>query len=200
MGRTTAAILFACAKRGLHRRYGQVPDEVRQRLDYEIGVIDRMGYINYYLIVYDFINYARQRAFQWGRAAALAREALPHTALASQILTPFVYQLLFERFLNPERVSMPDFDVDFCYERRGEVIDYVIHKYGADHVAQIVTFGTMAARAVIRDVGRVLDMPYQQVDAVAKLVPMEPKMTLQKALKASKELARQYEQDPLCTN
>ena len=135
-------------------------------------------------------------AFQWGRAAAPAPEAFAAYCIGITDIDPIRYQLLFERFLNPERVSMPDFDVDFCYERRSEVIDYVIRKYGADHVAQIVTFGTMAARAVIRDVGRVLDMPYQQVDAVAKLVPMELKMTLQKALKTSKELARQYEQDP----
>lgn len=184
-------------KEGLHRRYGQeVPDEVRQRLDYEIGVIDRMGYINYYLIVYDFINYARQRGIPVGPGRGSGAGSLAAYCIGITDIDPIRYQLLFERFLNPERVSMPDFDVDFCYERRGEVIDYVIHKYGADHVAQIVTFGTMAARAVIRDVGRVLDMPYQQVDAVAKLVPMELKMTLQKALKASKELARQYEQDP----
>ena len=157
---------------------------MRQRLDYEIGVIDRMGYINYYLIVYDFINYARQRGIPVGPGRGSGAGSLAAYCIGITDIDPIRYQLLFERFLNPERVSMPDFDVDFCYERRGEVIDYVIHKYGADHVAQIVTFGTMAARAVIRDVGRVLDMPYQQVDAVAKLVPMELKMTLQKALKA----------------
>ena len=196
-GEDNRSYFIRLCKEGLHRRYGQeVPDEVRQRLDYEIGVIDRMGYINYYLIVYDFINYARQRGIPVGPGRGSGAGSLAAYCIGITDIDPIRYQLLFERFLNPERVSMPDFDVDFCYERRGEVIDYVIHKYGADHVAQIVTFGTMAARAVIRDVGRVLDMPYQQVDAVAKLVPMELKMTLQKALKASKELARQYEQDP----
>ena len=199
-GEDNRSYFIRLCKEGLHRRYGQeVPDEVRQRLDYEIGVIDRMGYINYYLIVYDFINYARQRGIPVGPGRGSGAGSLAAYCIGITDIDPIRYQLLFERFLNPERVSMPDFDVDFCYERRGEVIDYVIHKYGADHVAQIVTFGTMAARAVIRDVGRVLDMPYQQVDAVAKLVPMEPKMTLQKALKASKELAS-MSRTPLCTN
>ena len=179
---------------GLQKHYGpQVPDKIRERLDYEIGIIDRMGYINYYLIVFDFIHYAKSKGIPVGPGRGSGAGSLAAYCIGITNIDPIQYNLLFERFLNPERVSMPDFDVDFCYERRQEVIDYVIRKYGADHVAQIVTFGTMAARAVIRDVGRVLDMPYQAVDAIAKLVPMEPKMTLQKAMKISKELASRYE-------
>lgn len=179
---------------GLQKHYGpQVPDKIRERLDYEIGIIDRMGYINYYLIVFDFIHYAKSKGIPVGPGRGSGAGSLAAYCIGITNIDPIQYNLLFERFLNPERVSMPDFDVDFCYERRQEVIDYVIRKYGADHVAQIVTFGTMAARAVIRDVGRVLDMPYQAVDAIAKLVPMEPKMTLQKAMKISKELAARYE-------
>lgn len=182
---------------GLHKHYGpQVSPEIRQRLDYEIGIIDRMGYINYYLIVFDFINYAKSQGIPVGPGRGSGAGSLAAYCIGITNIDPIQYNLLFERFLNPERVSMPDFDVDFCYERRQEVIDYVIRKYGADHVAQIVTFGTMAARAAIRDVGRVLDMPYQAVDTIAKLVPMEPKMTLQKAMKTSRELAARYEAEP----
>lgn len=182
---------------GLHKHYGpQVSPEIRQRLDYEIGIIDRMGYINYYLIVFDFINYAKSQGIPVGPGRGSGAGSLAAYCIGITNIDPIQYNLLFERFLNPERVSMPDFDVDFCYERRQEVIDYVIRKYGADHVAQIVTFGTMAARAAIRDVGRVLDMPYQAVDTIAKLVPMEPKMTLHKAMKTSRELAARYEAEP----
>lgn len=182
---------------GLMRRYGaDVPEDIRARLDYEISIIDRMGYINYYLIVFDFINYAKSQGIPVGPGRGSGAGSLAAYCVGITNIDPIKYNLLFERFLNPERVSMPDFDIDFCYERRQEVIDYVIRKYGADHVAQIVTFGTMAARAAIRDVGRVLDMPYGTVDGIAKLVPMEPKMTLTKALSISRELKARYDADP----
>ena len=182
---------------GLLRRYGaDVPEDIRARLDYEISIIDRMGYINYYLIVFDFINYAKSQGIPVGPGRGSGAGSLAAYCVGITNIDPIKYKLLFERFLNPERVSMPDFDIDFCYERRQEVIDYVIRKYGADHVAQIVTFGTMAARAAIRDVGRVLDMPYGTVDGIAKLVPMEPKMTLTKALSISRELKARYDADP----
>ena len=155
-----------------------------------------MGYINYYLIVFDFINYAKSQGIPVGPGRGSGAGSLAAYCVGITNIDPIKYNLLFERFLNPERVSMPDFDIDFCYERRQEVIDYVIRKYGADHVAQIVTFGTMAARAAIRDVGRVLDMPYGTVDGIAKLVPMEPKMTLTKALSISRELKARYDADP----
>ena len=184
-------------REGLQRRYpGHVTPELQERLDYEIGVIDRMGYVNYYLIVFDFINYAKSQGIPVGPGRGSGAGSLAAYCVGITNIDPIKYNLLFERFLNPERVSMPDFDVDFCYERRQEVIDYVIRKYGADHVAQIVTFGTMAARLAIRDVGRVLDMPYQTVDAIAKLVPMEPKMTLEKAMRASNDLRGRYQNDP----
>ena len=182
---------------GLLRRYGaDVPEDIRVRLDYEISIIDRMGYINYYLIVFDFINYAKSQGIPVGPGRGSGAGSLAAYCVGITNIDPIKYNLLFERFLNPERVSMPDFDIDFCYERRQEVIDYVIRKYGADHVAQIVTFGTMAARAAIRDVGRVLDMPYGTVDGIAKLVPMEPKMTLTKALSIARELKARYDADP----
>ena len=182
---------------GLLRRYGaDVPEDIRARLDYEISIIDRMGYINYYLIVFDFINYAKSQGIPVGPGRGSGAGSLAAYCVGITNIDPIKYNLLFERFLNPERVSMPDFDIDFCYERRQEVIDYVIRKYGADHVAQIVTFGTMAARAAIRDVGRVLDMPYGTVDGIAKLVPMEPKMTLTKALSISRELKARDDADP----
>ena len=182
---------------GLLRRYGaDVPEDIRARLDYEISIIDRMGYINYYLIVFDFINYAKSQGIPVGPGRGSGAGSLAAYCVGITNIDPIKYKLLLERVLNPERVSMPDFDIDFCYERRQEVIDYVIRKYGADHVAQIVTFGTMAARAAIRDVGRVLDMPYGTVDGIAKLVPMEPKMTLTKALSISRELKARYDADP----
>lgn len=182
---------------GLLRRYGaDVPEDIRARLDYEISIIDRMGYINYYLIVFDFVNYAKSQGIPVGPGRGSGAGSLAAYCVGITNIDPIKYNLLFERFLNPERVSMPDFDIDFCYERRQEVIDYVIRKYGADHVAQIVTFGTMAARAAIRDVGRVLDMPYGTVDGIAKLVPMEPKMTLTRALSISRELKARYDADP----
>ena len=185
------------SREGLVRRYGDgVTDEMRDRLEYEIDVIRRMGYTNYYLIVFDFINYAKQQGIPVGPGRGSGAGSLAAYCVGITNIDPIRYSLLFERFLNPERVSMPDFDVDFCYERRQEVIDYVNEKYGHDHVAQIITFGTMAARAAIRDVGRVLGMPYAQVDSISKMVPMEPKMTLNRALEVSPELKAQYEADP----
>ena len=184
-------------REGLVRRYGDgVTDEMRERLEYEIDVIRRMGYTNYYLIVFDFINYVKQQGIPVGPGRGSGAGSLAAYCVGITNIDPIRYNLLFERFLNPERVSMPDFDVDFCYERRQEVIDYVNEKYGHDHVAQIITFGTMAARAAIRDVGRVLGMPYAQVDSISKMVPMELKMTLNRALEVSPELKAQYEADP----
>ncbi|WP_274953445.1 DNA polymerase III subunit alpha [Angelakisella massiliensis] len=182
---------------GLERHYGpNPPEEVRQRLEYELGVVERMGYVDYYLIVFDFINYARSQGIPVGPGRGSGAGSLAAYCIGITGIDPMKFQLLFERFLNPERVSMPDFDIDFCYVRRPEVIDYVVRKYGADHVAQIVTFGTMAARGAIRDVGRALGMSYPQVDQVAKLVPMELHITLDKAVSASKELQALMEQDP----
>ena len=182
---------------GLERRYpGKVTDALRERLSYEINVVKKMGYTNYYLIVYDFINYAKSRDIPVGPGRGSGAGSLAAYCVGITDIDPIRYSLIFERFLNPERVSMPDFDVDFCYERRQEVIDYVNEKYGRDHVAQIVTFGTMAARAAVRDVGRVMGMAYQDVDKVAKLIPMELKMTLQKALEVSPDLKTMYEADP----
>src|SRR5699024_1487365 len=182
---------------GLERRYpGQVTDALRERLAHEINVVKTMGYTNYYLIVYDFINYAKSRDIPVGPGRGSGAGSLAAFCVGITDIDPIRYNLIFERFLNPERVSMPDFDVDFCYERRQEVIDYVNEKYGRDHVAQIVTFGTMAARAAVRDVGRVMGMPYQDVDKVAKLIPMELKMTLQKALEVSPDLKAMYKENP----
>ncbi len=175
---------------GLHKYYGQNPDrEVIQRLEYELSTIRRMGYIDYYLIVYDFIRYARSKGISVGPGRGSGAGSICAYCVGITGIDPMKYNLLFERFLNPERISMPDFDIDFCYERRGEVIDYVVQKYGAEHVAQIITFGTMAARGAIRDVGRALGMSYQAVDRVAKLIPMgDLHMTIEKALGSSSEL------------
>ncbi len=182
---------------GLERRYpGHVTDALRQRLEYEINVIKTMGYTNYYLIVFDFINYAKGRGIPVGPGRGSGAGSLAAYCVGITDIDPIRYNLIFERFLNPERVSMPDFDVDFCYERRQEVIDYVNEKYGHDHVAQIVTFGTMAARQAVRDVGRVMGLSYQEVDKVAKLIPMELKMTLEHALEVSPDLKKIYTENP----
>ena len=182
---------------GLERRYpGRVTRELRDRLEYEIDVVKKMGYTNYYLIVYDFINYAKSRDIPVGPGRGSGAGSLAAYCVGITDIDPIRYNLIFERFLNPERVSMPDFDVDFCYERRQEVIDYVNEKYGRDHVAQIVTFGTMAARAAVRDVGRVMGMPYQEVDRVAKLIPTDLKMTLKHALEVYPDLKAMYDSDP----
>ena len=183
-------------REGLERRYpGKVTPELQERLAYEINVIKTMGYTNYYLIVYDFIHYAKSRGIPVGPGRGSGAGSLAAYCVGITDIDPIRYNLIFERFLNPERVSMPDFDVDFCYERRQEVIDYVNEKYGRDHVAQIVTFGTMAARNAVRDVGRVMGLPYQDVDKVAKLIPMELKMTLRHALEVSPDLKTLYNTD-----
>ncbi|MBQ9109324.1 MAG: DNA polymerase III subunit alpha [Oscillospiraceae bacterium] len=182
---------------GLHRHYGEHPaPEIVDRLEYELSVIIKMGYVDYYLIVFDFINYARSQGIPVGPGRGSGAGSICAYCVGITSIDPIRYNLLFERFLNPDRVSMPDFDIDFCYERRSEVIDYVVRKYGADHVAQIITFGTMAARGSIRDVGRALGMNYQLCDQVAKLVPMELHMTIEKALKVSSELRQMCEADP----
>ena len=172
---------------------GAPPRAYLDRLDYELGVIERMGYVYYFLIVHDFIRFAKSKGIPVGPGRGSGAGSLAAYCIGITGIDPMKYNLLFERFLNPERVSMPDFDIDFCYVRRQEVIDYVIGKYGADHVAQIVTFGTLAARAAVRDVGRVLGMPYPAVDTVAKLIPAELKITIDKALKQSADLRTQYE-------
>jgi len=180
---------------GLKARYQPVTEELKKRLDYELDVIKTMGYVDYFLIVWDFIRYARDHDIMVGPGRGSAAGSLVAYTLGITRLDPIKYNLLFERFLNPERVSMPDIDVDFCFERRQEVIDYVVRKYGKDRVVQIVTFGTLAARGVIRDVGRVMDLPYALCDTIAKLVPNELNITIDKALKMSQELRTMYESD-----
>ena len=175
--------------------YPKMPPDLKKRLDYELGVIHSMGFVDYFLIVWDFIKYARDHGIIVGPGRGSAAGSIVSYCLGITKLDPIKYSLLFERFLNPNRVTMPDIDVDFCFERRQEVIDYVVRKYGKDRVVQIVTFGTMAARGVLRDVGRVLDMPYSQVDVVAKMIPTELGITIDKALKANPELRAVYEQD-----
>lgn len=181
---------------GLEKLYGKTPDqEITDRLEYEINTISSMGYVNYYLIVYDFIRYAKSRGIPVGPGRGSGVGSLAAYCVGITGVDPLRYGLIFERFLNPERVSMPDFDIDFSDERRQEIIDYVVEKYGGDHVAQIVTFGTMAARLAIRDVGRAMAIPYNVVDSIAKLVPMAIGMTLEKAMEQEKELAARYKED-----
>ena len=181
--------------RGFRERYPEDDGTLRERLDYELDVIRSMGYVDYFLIVWDFINFARSHGIAVGPGRGSAAGSIVAYSLRITDIDPIRYQLLFERFLNPERVSMPDIDVDFCYERRQEVIDYVVEKYGKDQVAQIVTFGTLAARGVIRDVGRVMDLPYSLCDQVSKMVPAELNITLDLALKKNPELRALYESD-----
>ncbi len=181
---------------GMIRNYGKNPPaEYYERLDYELDVINKMGYVDYFLIVHDFIRHAKSKGIPVGPGRGSGAGSIAAYCIGITGIDPMKYSLLFERFLNPERVSMPDFDVDFCYERREEVIDYVINKYGADHVAQIVTFGTLAARAAIRDVGRAMGIPYNVVDNVSKQVPRELNITIQKALKKSPEFKELYDSD-----
>lgn len=180
---------------GFRERYPDPPQSYRERLEYEIGVISRMGYVNYYLIVWDFIRYAKEHGIPVGPGRGSGAASIAAYCMHITEVDPMKYALIFERFLNPERVSMPDFDTDFCQERRGEVIDYVMEKYGADHVAQIATFGTMAARGAIRDVGRALNFSYAQTDVVAKLVPTTLHITLKEALEASPQLKEMYDGD-----
>ncbi len=180
----------------IKKRYDPVTEEVTKRLEYELSVIKQMGYSGYFLIVWDFIRFAREKGIYVGPGRGSAAGSIVSYALHITDIDPLKYDLLFERFLNPERVSMPDIDIDFCYERRGEVIEYVIEKYGADHVCQIITFGTMAARAAIRDVGRVMNIPIATVNKVSKSIPNELGMTIDKALHASQELRGYMEEDP----
>ena len=180
---------------GLKERYPEDDGTLRERLNYELSTIRRMGYVDYFLIVWDFINYAREKGIPVGPGRGSAAGSIVSYCLHITNIDPVKYQLLFERFLNPERVSMPDIDIDFCFERRQEVIDYVGEKYGADKVVQIVTFGTMAAKGVIRDVGRVMDLPYSYVDGIAKMIPNELNITIERALELNPDLRKLYKQD-----
>ena len=194
-GMTSWEYLNKLCFEGLERRYGNPGEELKERLMYELDTIHNMGYVDYFLIVWDFINYAKTHGIAVGPGRGSAAGSIVSYCLEITDIDPIRYQLLFERFLNPERVTMPDIDVDFCYERRQEVIDYVVRKYGKDRVVQIVTFGTLAARGVIRDVGRVMDLPYAFVDSIAKMIPQELNITIDKALKMNPELRKSYESD-----
>ncbi|MGM9659791.1 MAG: DNA polymerase III subunit alpha, partial [Faecousia sp.] len=180
---------------GFRERYPDEPKEYADRLEYEIGVISSMGYVNYYLIVWDFIRYAKEQGIPVGPGRGSGAGSIAAYCMHITEVDPMKYSLIFERFLNPERVSMPDFDTDFCQERRPEVIEYVMRKYGSDHVAQIATFGTMAARGAIRDVGRALNFTYAETDVVAKLVPGTPHITLKEAMEVSPKLKEMYDGD-----
>ena len=194
-GLTSWEYLQKLCYEGLEKRYGEPTEELKARLAYELDTIRNMGYVDYFLIVWDFIKYAKDHGIAVGPGRGSAAGSIVSYCLGITTIDPIRYQLLFERFLNPERVSMPDIDVDFCFERRQEVIDYVVRKYGKDRVVQIVTFGTLAARGVIRDVGRVMDLPYAFVDSIAKMIPQELNITIDKALKENPELRRTYEND-----
>lgn len=180
---------------GLKLKYKEITEEINERAEYELSVITRMGYADYYLIVWDYVRFAKDNGIMVGPGRGSGAGSLVAYCIGITNIDPMKYNLIFERFLNPERISMPDFDVDFCYERRQEVIDYVISKYGKERVAQIITFGTMAARAAIRDVGRALNIPYAQVDIIAKKIPFEIGMTIERALEVSHELKRLYDED-----
>lgn len=195
-GETSDTLLRKLVEEGFAKRYAADDAVARERLEYEIGVITQMGYVDYFLIVWDFVKFAKDAGIMVGPGRGSGAASIVAYCLNITQLDPIKYNLTFERFLNPERVSMPDIDMDFCYERRQEVINYVAHKYGQDHVCQIITFGTMAARGVIRDVGRVLGYTYAETDQIAKQVPMDQDMTLEKALTLSTELKAGYENDP----
>lgn len=185
---------------GIKERYGENPSkEILERAEYELSVIHKMGYVDYYLIVWDYIHYAKSVGISVGPGRGSGAGSILAYAIGITDIDPIKYSLIFERFLNPERISMPDFDVDFCYERRQEVIDYVCRKYGHDHVSQIITFGTMSARMVIRDVGRALDLPYAEADRLAKMIPNELHITIKKALEQNRELKEEYENKPEIT-
>jgi DNA polymerase III subunit alpha len=190
---TAFEYLTKLCREGLQRRYDPVPEDLWQRLDYELETIKHMGFVDYFLITWDFIKYAKDNSIMVGPGRGSAAGSIVAYSLEITDIDPIKYNLLFERFLNPERLTMPDIDIDFCFERRQEVIDYVTRKYGKDKVVQIVTFGTMAARAVIRDVGRALDLSYAQVDTVAKMIPTEIGITIEKALKSNPDLNQLYE-------
>ena len=181
--------------KGLKKRYGTPTDKAVKRLEYELSVIKQMGFVDYYLIVWDFIRYAKEHGIPVGPGRGSGAGSLAAYCIGITGIDPLKYNLLFERFLNPERVSMPDFDIDFCYERRQEVIDYVVRKYGDDRVAQIITFGTMAAKAAVKDVARVMNVPYQLSDKITKLIPFGLHVTLEKAMNESAELRELYESD-----
>lgn len=195
-GKTAVEYLSELALNGLKERYGEVTPKLKERLDYELSIIIQMGFVDYFLIVWDFIKYAKDNGISVGPGRGSAAGSIVAYSLRITDIDPIKYDLIFERFLNPERVSMPDIDIDFCYERRGEVIDYVRRKYGNDQVVQIVTFGTMAARNAIRDVGRALNIPYADVDRVAKMVPQELHITIEKALVKNPEFKEIYDTDP----
>ena len=194
-GLTSWEYLNQLCDKGFQERYPNDDGTLRQKMKYELDVIHNMGYVDYFLIVWDFIHFARSHDIMVGPGRGSAAGSIVSYCLGITSIDPTQYNLLFERFLNPERVSMPDIDIDFCFERRQEVIDYVVQKYGKDQVVQIVTFGTLAAKGVVRDVGRVLDMPYAQCDAIAKMIPDDLGMTLDKALKMSPDLKSAYEND-----
>ena len=198
-GLTNTKYLRKLCEQGLSERYPEASaeekKELQQRLDYELGTIEKMGYVEYFLIVWDFINYAKQNGIMVGPGRGSAAGSIVAYTLRITDIDPIKYSLIFERFLNPERVSMPDIDIDFCYERRGEVIDYVTEKYGEDKVCQIITFGTMKAKQAVRDVGRVLNVSYPETDAIAKAIPFSLKMTIDLALETSPELKAKYENE-----
>ncbi len=194
-GFTAEGYLEKLCKEGFYERYKNPPEELEKRLAYELDTINTMGFTDYFLIVWDFIKYARDNGISVGPGRGSAAGSIVSYSLGITNIDPVKYDLLFERFLNPERVTMPDIDIDFCYERRPEVIEYVMDKYGRDHVVQIVTFGTLAARNVIRDVGRVLDLPYNYVDVIAKSIPMELGITIDKALNSNPEFRQVYNED-----
>lgn len=188
-GYTLKSYFYEIAFKGLKERYLEITNEIKERFDYEISVIDSMNYIGYFLIVWDFIRFAKEHAIPVGPGRGSGAGSIVAYSLKITDIDPLMYNLLFERFLNPDRVSMPDFDIDFCFEKRGDVIDYVTKKYGKDKVGQIITFGSLKPKAVIRDVARVLDINYDEADRIAKLVPMGPKITLDKALSMEPKLA-----------
>ncbi|MCC8013919.1 MAG: DNA polymerase III subunit alpha [Eubacterium sp.] len=199
-GKTAYEYLYELTQKGIKERYGDPTDEIKERLQYELDTIKQMGFVDYFLITWDFIRFAKENGISVGPGRGSAAGSVVSYALKITDIDPFKYGLIFERFLNPERVSMPDIDIDFCYERRQEVIDYVNRKYGSDRVAQIITFGTMAARNAIRDVGRALAIPYNDVDRIAKMVPMELHISIKQALEKNYELRQEYENDPQVKN
>lgn len=192
---TNAQYLRELCYEGLNERYSHISSEIKERLEYELNTIEKMGYVEYFLIVWDFIHYAKNNEIMVGPGRGSAAGSVVAYTLKITDIDPIKYNLIFERFLNPERITMPDIDIDFCYERRQEVINYVVEKYGKERVAQIITFGTMKARAAIRDVGRALNMPYGDVDIIAKKIPLDLGMTIDKALKVSGDLRLDYEKD-----
>ncbi|MDD2484215.1 MAG: DNA polymerase III subunit alpha, partial [Eubacteriales bacterium] len=199
-GKENKEYLRELCNEGLLRRYGEKSEELISRLEYELSTIERMGYVEYFLIVWDFIHYAKSKGIAVGPGRGSAAGSIVAYCLRITDIDPIEHGLLFERFLNPERISMPDIDIDFCYERRGEVIDYVIQKYGEDKVAQIITFNTMKARMAVRDVGRAINMTYAEVDAIAKKIPFDLSMTISRALEVSPDLKNDYDNDKRVKN